>query len=205
MKIILTNNMKKVIILMGVPGSGKGTQAELLAKKFGYGHISTGNLLRKLATDPEADREDKEKLEEMKAGRLVDNELIYKLAFAEMEKFFLLNKGVILDGAIRTIEQAERFQRFFEEKGMNDDMVVIDVNISDDVSLERLMHRKETSTAMRADDNLEIMRKRIQEQGNEAIKPILYFYESLKLLRRAHGERSIEDVQESIVKILEEF
>ncbi len=190
---------------MGVPGSGKGTQAKLLADKFNYGHISTGDLLRGLANNPDADPEDKEKLEQMKAGKLVDNELIYKLAFAEMDKYFLQNKGVVLDGAIRTVEQAERYQRFFEEKKMESNVIVIDVDISDEVSLQRLMHRKETADVARDDDNLEIMKKRIKEQGNEAIKPILYFYESLGLLRRVNGEKSIEDVNKDILDILETF
>ncbi|MDP2692464.1 MAG: nucleoside monophosphate kinase [bacterium] len=197
--------MKKVIILMGVPGSGKGTQAKILAEKFEYGHISTGDLLRKLADDPEADLGDKMMLEDMKEGKLVNDELIYKLAFSEMEKFFIENKGVILDGAIRTVEQAERYQRFFEEKGVDNNIMVVDVNISDEVSLKRLLHRKETSMSIRTDDHLKIMKKRIEEQGNEAIKPILYFYESLGLLKRVNGERSIEDVNESIIEILDQL
>lgn len=197
--------MKKVIILMGVPGSGKGTQAEMLAKKFNYGHISTGDLLRKLAADPKVDPNDKMMLEEMKAGKLVDDELIYQLAFGEMKKYFLQNKGVILDGAIRTVDQAERYQRFFEENGVDNNMVVIDVNISDVVSLQRLLHRKETATATRDDDHEDIMKKRIEEQGNEAIKPILYFYESLNLLKRVNGERKIKEVNKSIVEILDQL
>src|SRR3989338_429507 len=197
--------MAKVIILMGVPGSGKGTQAEILAKKLNYGHISTGNLLRKLADDKNADPNDLAMLDDMKDGKLVDDELIYRLVFSEMEKYFLLNKGIILDGAIRSVEQAEKYQRFFKEKGVENNVVVIDVNISDKLSLERLLHRKETSNGLRDDDQLEIMKKRIEEQGNEAIKPILYFYESLGLLKRVSGERSIEEVGKSIMEILDQL
>lgn len=187
---------------MGVPGCGKGTQAKLLAKKFEYAHISTGDLLRKLAYDPAGNKEDKKMLDDMKLGKLVADELIYKLAFSEMEKCFVENKGVILDGAIRTVEQAERFQGFFEEKGMDNNMIVIDVNISDETSLMRLLHRKESTLDVRDDDNVEIMKKRIHDQGNEAIKPILYYYESLNLLKRVNGERKINEVDASIVEIL---
>ena len=66
---------------MGAPGSGKGTQAKKIAEKYNYGHISTGDLLRALAENPEAPEEDKKMLEDMKAGKLVSDELIYKLAF----------------------------------------------------------------------------------------------------------------------------
>jgi adenylate kinase len=194
--------MKKVIILMGVPGCGKGTQALKLAEKLNYGNISTGNLLRDLDSDLNADPHDKKLLEDMKAGMLVPNKLIYKLAFKEIEKNFAENKGVILDGAIRSVEQAKEYQAFFEEKGVADDMVVIDVNISDYLSLKRLIHRKDTSKEVRSDDTLEVMKKRIKEQGNEAIKPVLYYYESLGLLKRVDGKRSIEEVYESILDIL---
>ncbi len=65
--------MKKIIILVGVPGSGKGTQAKKLALKYNYGHISTGDLLRALDTDPNGDPEDKKKLEDMISGKLVSD------------------------------------------------------------------------------------------------------------------------------------
>ena len=76
--------MKKIIILMGVPGSGKGTQARILKQKFNYGHISTGDLLRALDADPDGDFDDKKMLADMKAGKVVADDLIYKLAFKEI-------------------------------------------------------------------------------------------------------------------------
>ena len=102
--------MKRIIILMGVPGSGKGTQARKLVQKYNYGHISTGDLLRALDNDENADKQDKQKLADMKAGKLVADDLIYKLAFAEMDKYLDAGQGVILDGAIRNVEQAKKYQ-----------------------------------------------------------------------------------------------
>ena len=95
---------------MGVPGSGKGTQAKKIAQKYGYGHISTGDLLRALDADANGNPEDKQKLAEMKSGKLVSDDLIYKLAFQEMDKYLDAGQGVVLDGAIRNVEQAKKYQ-----------------------------------------------------------------------------------------------
>lgn len=195
--------MKKIVILMGVPGSGKGTQAQMLSEKFNYGHISTGDLLRNLSSDANADPKDKKLLANMKSGKLVPDKLVYKLAFTEIEKYLGRGQGIVLDGAIRSVEQAERFQKFFDEKGLSNEIVVIDVNISDDTSLMRLQYRRDNSKQVRADDDLKVMKKRIKEQGNKAILPILYYYEGVGVLKRVSGERPIEEVFKDIIDILE--
>lgn len=187
---------------MGVPGSGKGTQAEKIAKEYNCAHISTGDMLRNLATKKDLSKEDKKMLEKMKSGKLVPDKLIYKLAFAEIESNLARGMGIVLDGAIRNVEQAERFQKFFDEKGLSNEVIVIDVNISDKTSMERLLHRKENSSQVRNDDNLKTMIQRIKKQGNEAIRPILYYYEGVGVLQRVDGERNINDVYKDIVEIL---
>lgn len=190
---------------MGVPGSGKGTQAELIAKKYKYIHISTGDMLRNLKTKKDLGKEDKKMLAKMKSGQLVPDKLIYKLVFTEIENNLACGQGVALDGAIRNVEQAKRFQKFFDEKGLSDEVVVMDVNISDKTSLKRLINRKENASQLqlREDDNLKIMKKRIKEQGNEATRPILYFYKNVGVLKRVNGEKSIEEVYKDIIEILE--
>ncbi|MBI4427456.1 MAG: nucleoside monophosphate kinase [Candidatus Magasanikbacteria bacterium] len=218
--------MKKIIILMGVPGSGKGTQAKKIAKKYNYGHISTGDLLRALDNDRNADPEDKKKLAEMKAGRLVADELIYKLAFAEMDRYFDTDKGVVLDGAIRNVEQAKKYQEYFVGKKLENEVLVIEVVLSDESSYNRLTKRKvcpicgfilpyspenelkmdcpecNGKLVVRADDNPETIKKRIVEQGNQAIKPILDYYNNLGVLKRVDGEPEIGDVEREIEKVL---
>lgn len=195
--------MKKIIILMGVPGSGKGTQAMRLADRFDYAHISTGDLLRALDADSDADPVDKQKLADMKVGRLVSDNLIYRLAFREIEKNIESGKGVILDGAIRNVEQAKAYQNFFTDKNLADEVIVIEVAIDDETSLERLMYRRENAAEVRADDDPEIMKKRIREQGNDVIQPILEYYESLGLLTRIDGMSSSEGVEELILNALQ--
>lgn len=218
--------MKKIIILMGVPGSGKGTQAKKIAQKYNYGHISTGDLLRALDSDPNGDPADKQKLAEMKLGKLVSDELIYKLAFKAMDKYLDADQGVVLDGAIRNVEQAKKYQEYFVEKNLQDEVVVLEIKLSDETSFNRLTKRKlcracgyiipyspENEKKMicekcggelyvRSDDNPETARQRIAEQGNGAIGPILDFYRALGLLVSVDGEPPIEEVEKEIENVL---
>ncbi|MBD3310903.1 MAG: adenylate kinase [Candidatus Magasanikbacteria bacterium] len=218
--------MKKIIILMGAPGSGKGTQAKKISEKYNYGHISTGDLLRALAEDENADPGDKKMLEDMKAGRLVADELIYKLAFKEIEKYLSQDKGVVLDGAIRNLDQAKKYYDFFKEKGLKNEIIVIEVKISDESSWNRLTKRRvcaecsyilpyspenEAMTKcpecggaleVREDDKPEVIKKRIEDQGNKTLKPILDYYRDMGLLREVDGEKSIEEVEKEIDQVL---
>jgi adenylate kinase len=218
--------MKKIIILLGVPGSGKGTQAKLIAKTFDYVHISTGDLLRRLENDPAGDLQDKAMLMDMKAGRLVSADLIYKLSFKEMEKYFLENKGVVLDGAIRSAEQAKKFQEFFINQKLESEVIAIEVAITDAESLNRLTKRRmcvacgeivpwlpatydltacpkcDGELKPRQDDNPAIAEKRIKEQGNTVIEPILKYYEKLGMLRKVDGMKDIEGVEKEIDEVI---
>ncbi len=218
--------MKKIIILMGVPGSGKGTQAKKLAQKYNYGHISTGDLLRALDADPNGDVEDKKKLAEMKSGKLVSDELIYKLAFKAMDKYLDAGQGVVLDGAIRNVEQAKKYQEYFVNKSLQSEVVVLEIKLSDESSFNRLTKRKLCKSCglilpysfenekkivcdecggelyIRSDDDPEIAQKRIAEQGNATIGPILDFYRVLGMLVSVDGEPAIEKVNDEVEKIL---
>lgn len=211
---------------MGVPGSGKGTQARKLVQRFGFVHISTGDLLRALDADPNGDKDDKAKLTEMKLGKLVSDDLIYKLAFAEIKKNLDIGKSVILDGAIRTVEQATKYEEFFESIGMLDEVVVIEIKLSDKTSFDRLTKRKICPACgfilpyspqndlktdcpecgekliVRKDDNLVTIEKRIREQGNNTIQPILDYYRDRGELLTVDGERHIDEVDEEVMKIL---
>lgn len=218
--------MKRVIILMGVPGSGKGTQARKLTERYDYAHISTGDLLRELAKNPNADLEDKQKLADMKAGKLVADDLIYKLGFDAMDKYLDADKGVLLDGAIRNVEQAKKYQEYFASKNLTDDILVVEIALSDETSFNRLTKRRICSDCgfilpyspqneaksdcpecsgkliVRSDDSPETAKKRIVEQGNVPIQPILDFYKELGILQTVDGEMSIDKVDEDIRNIL---
>lgn len=193
---------KKVIILLGVPGSGKGTQAKKIAERYGFAHISTGELLRALSSDPAADPKDKRRLEAMKSGRLVPDSLIYTLMFREIDKYLAAGRGVVLDGAIRSVVQAEAFQKFFTEKGVAHEVIVIELALSDEAIRQRLEARI-ASGAARADDNPEVMADRIREQGNIALRPIAEYYDRLGVLHRVDGSQQVQTVAEEIYQLLD--
>ena len=218
--------MKKILIFLGPPGSGKGTQAKKVAERFLYGHISTGDLLRALSADPNADPKDKELLEEMKAGRLVSDELIYKLSFKEIEKYLSVGKGVVLDGANRSVNQAQKYQDFFIQKNLANEVLALEISLTDEEAFNRLTKRRVCARCtaiipylpatkdlsecpncggklqVRADDDPMVIEKRIQEQGNNALAPILKYYEELNILQKVNGMQSIEKVEKDINKIL---
>lgn len=189
--------MKKIIILLGIPGSGKGTQAAVIAEKFGHRHVSSGALLRALATDPVADPDDKAKAAAMQAGNLVADDLIYKLVFGEIQRELASARGVILDGAIRNLDQAKKYQEFFIVNNFADEVRVIHLDVPEDESVARLGKRQ------RADDQPEIIKKRLADQGSEALQPLVDFYESLGVLTRVNARQDIEHVSQDISKILE--
>ena len=218
--------MKKILIFIGPPGSGKGTQAKLLANKFQYKHISTGDLFRALATDNNASEKEKQALEEMKAGKLVSDWLVYNLAFREIQKNLVAGVGVVLDGAIRNLKQAQEFQKFFTENNWENEVQVIEVSLSDEDAFNRLTKRRicakcgeiipylpatkdllvcpkcSGELVFRQDDNEEIIKKRIEDQGNTSLYPILDYYKNLNILDSIDGNQTIEFVEKQIENIV---
>lgn len=218
--------MKKVIILIGPPGCGKGTQAKRIAEKYNYGHISTGDLLRALASDSQADPKEKQALEEMKSGQLVSDWLIYRLAFRKMDEYLEAGQGVVLDGAIRNVAQAEEYQKYFVKKNLGGEGVTIEVALTDEESFNRLTKRRVCSQCgeiipwlpttkdlsacpkcggelvVRRDDDEQVIKKRIIEQGDQALQPISDYYKKLGLLKKVDGMRDIEGVWGEIEQVL---
>ena len=218
--------MKKIIIFIGPPGSGKGTQAKKIAAKYNYGHISTGDLLRNLAADPDGNVEEKQALEDMKQGKLVADWLVYLLAFREIEKYLRNDQGVVLDGAIRNVEQAEKYQEFFKERDLENEVITLEVSLSDNESFNRLARRRvcescgelipwldstkdlvacpkcDGKLVVRKDDDEEIIKERIDKQGNKALQPIIDYYSNLRILQKIDGGGVIEEVEDLINKAL---
>lgn len=209
--------------MVGPPGSGKGTQAKKIALKYHYQHLSTGDMLRSLATASNLTDVERQAIEQMKLGNLVSDTLIYNLVFERIEKALLKGEGVVLDGVPRTVDQARTLQGFFEEKKIASEIVVLEVAITDEESFARLSTRKVCNQCgeivpgvsvaevcvkcggklvVRADDNEDIVRKRIEKQGNSALMPIREFYNQLGLMVSVNGLQQIAEVEADIDLIL---
>ena len=186
--------------MIGPPGSGKGTQAKRIAQKYNYAHLSTGDLLRALAQKENLSAAEKEAVARMKTGQLVGDGLIYKLAFAEIDKNISQGKGVVLDGAIRNLEQARGFQDFFTSKNLTNEVLALEISLSEKESLTRLTKRNGLEN--RQDDDPKIIKQRIAQQGNKALKPILKFYKKLGMLKTVDGNQTIENVEKDLAEIL---
>lgn len=214
----IINLKSKILILMGPPGSGKGTQAKKLAAFLNYQHLSSGDLIRALLSDPAAEPLEKAEAEKSRQGVLAGDWLIYRLVFREIEKFLAAGQGVILDGAIRNLTQAQEFVKFFTEKNLLPAVQVVWVALSDDEAWERLTKRRvcgacgeiipyslETKVlaacpkcggqlVIRPDDTPEVLRERFVAQGNAAQKPILDFFRQPTVGAYSHTPIAVTEV-----------
>ncbi len=216
----------KIVILLGVPGSGKGTQAKRLKELYGFSHISSGDLLRALDSDPSADPEQKQMLQDMKAGKLVSDQLVYDLVFAEIERHVQNKKNMVLDGTVRSVEQAKKFNEFFDEKGLSSFVQVIEFIMPDELSVLRLSKRKMCKNCghiipyspendvktvcekcggplvVRADDTPEIIAKRVREQGNAVVTPVREFYKQQGNYVAIDAVQNIDGMEKDLIQIL---
>lgn len=214
--------MKKIIIFLGPPGSGKGTQAKAIARTYNYAHISSGDLLRQYELQPGIPQEDREAIGVIHTGDLVPDWLIYKLVFKEILEHLEKESGVVLDGVIRTLQQAEDFEEFFAENRIAHEVLAVEIFLTDEESFRRMTRRKiclscgeiypnkESKTipekcvrcqgelGVRADDNEEVIRHRIELQGNKANATIREFYKTLGRLETIDGMKTIEEVGEEV-------
>ena len=159
------------IIICGAPGSGKGTQSNLIVKKYNLQHISTGDLLRKEIADGTEIEKEAHLL--ISNGLLVPDEMMIKLLAKEIDKMQnAYNQGIILDGFPRTVPQAETLEKLFAERGTQTD-ILLDLHVDEQELINRLLMRGKTSG--RSDDNLETIQKRLDVYRKQT-KPVTDFY-----------------------------
>lgn len=185
------------LILFGPPGSGKGTQAELLIEKYGILHISTGDLFRyEIGNNTELGLKAKEY---MAKGELVPD----AVTIGMLKNKVNANpdaKGIIFDGFPRTIAQAEALDAFLAEKGV-DVSGLVAMDVSEDELVARLLNRGKTSG--RADDNDEqIIRNRIKVYGNETA-PVFSYYDSKGKSHLIPGIGTVNEIFEKLTTVID--
>ncbi|WP_087503684.1 adenylate kinase [Staphylococcus haemolyticus] len=213
------------IILMGLPGAGKGTQASEIVKKFPIPHISTGDMFRKAIKD-ETDL-GKEAKSYMDRGELVPDEVtvgIVKERISEDDA----KKGFLLDGFPRTIDQAEALNDIMSELGRNID-AVINIEVPEEELMNRLTGRRICEKCgttyhlvfnppkvdgicdidggklyQREDDNPETVSNRLNVNVKQS-KPILEYYNEKGVLKNIDGAKDIGDVTKDVIDILDQL
>lgn len=175
-----------MIIIMGLAGAGKGTQAKMLVEDEGYSLISTGDLLRTYASADQKER--------MAAGVLLKDEEIFEMIGRAMKEIPDLKKCLI-DGTPRSIPQADWLLGKAKEEGFTVDAVV-HLEISEEVVRKRLLGRGRT------DDTDEIITKRFQEYYR-ATQPLLDYLKDKGLkVFSINGDQSVDKVHSDIVGAL---
>ena len=176
------------IVLIGIQGAGKSTQGNLLSEKLGLPYLSTGHIFRQIANE-KTDLGRKVKLI-MTAGLLQPDDLTVQvvedyLGRPEYEK------GYILDGFPRTLEQVEKFKNGVDK--------VVHINIPEEEALERLAGQNKDGT--RPDGSTEAIRQRI-DLFYKLTRPVLNYYKDKGILVEINGENSIDEIHQDILKEL---
>ena len=184
----------EVLIFLGPPGSGKGTQAEILTDNLNLNHLSVGDLLREnILNNTELG---KLASNYVKSGELVPDELIIDLmdSYITNIKNKTDNSGIILDGFPRTINQAIALENKIKQLNVSI-KAVINLDIPDQKILNRLAARG------REDDKPELIKNRLKVYRNQT-EPLLEFYSERSLLETINGDQSETDVSSAIINVL---
>jgi adenylate kinase len=210
------------LVLMGLPGAGKGTQAEKIVAQYGVPHISTGDMFRAAMKDgTELGLKAKSFMDK---GELVPDEVTIGIVRERLSKNDCQN-GFLLDGFPRTVPQAEALEAILAGLKRNIDYV-INIDVNKDILMERLTGRRICKDCgatyhlvfnppsnegtcdrcggelyQRADDNAETVQNRLDVNVKQA-QPLLDFYQSKGYLRDINGLQEINDVFRDIEQLL---
>ncbi len=214
--------MDKIIVLIGAPGAGKGTQARLLQERRGIPQISTGDMFREMKTlDTPLAREVQEI---MASGKLISDDLTYKIVRERTSKDDC-REMFLLDGYPRTAVQAKQLEKLAKEQGKG--IQAIEVDVSRDELMKRLTGRRscpvcgeiyniyskppkvegfcdehtDAKLEHRADDSEEKVKVRL-ETYDELTRPLLDYYEKSGRLQKIDGTGDIEDIFNEMVRLI---
>jgi adenylate kinase len=184
------------IVLLGAPGSGKGTQADLIKRRYHLHHVSTGDLYRQeIAAGTELGITAKELIDK---GELCPDELTLNMLYEYLSQH-TRTKGFILDGVPRTIQQA----KMMEGEGFDhiiDIKMAIYIKVEKDIVAERLFKRAELIG--RSDDSPEVIKQRIINYENLTY-PVAKYFRQKGLLHKIDGMRPVEEVFHDICQAID--
>ena len=210
------------IIMLGAPGAGKGTQADMICAKYNIPHISTGDIFRaNIKNNTELGQKAKSYMDQ---GLLVPDELVVDLVVDRVKADDCKN-GYVLDGFPRTIPQAEALENALNASGENVDYA-IDVEVPDENIIKRMSGRRACVTCgatyhvefaptkvegvcdkcgaeliIRDDDKPETVKNRLAVY-HEQTQPLIDFYADRNVLKEVDGTKKLEEVFDAIVAIL---
>jgi adenylate kinase len=204
-----------ILVFLGPPGAGKGTQAKLLSQRMGFLHLSTGDLLREAVKNQTP--LGKKAKEYMDRGELVPDELIVQLIEETMPK----DGNVILDGFPRTVNQALALEEMLKSKGEKISKVLF-FDVPDEVIIDRLSGRRVCSkcgavyhvkynppkvegvcdlcggTLVQRDDDMEEVVKKRLEVYRKQTQPLIEFYQDRGIIYRLDAEKGVEELFEEV-------
>ncbi len=189
------------LILLGPPGSGKGTQAQRLVQRYGIVQLSTGEMLRAaVAAQTPVGLKAKDV---MASGGLVPDDIVIGIISDRIEQPDAAN-GFILDGFPRTVPQAEALDELLKKKHMKLD-AVIELRVNESALLQRVETRAAETRArgeeVRADDTPDVLTKRLASYRS-LTEPLIHYYSERRKLLTVDGMMTIEEVTREIDRIL---
>jgi len=183
----------KIVFVLGGPGCGKGTQCDKIVAKYGFTHLSTGDLLRdEVASGSERG---KQLTQIMEKGELVSLETVLGLLRDAMIKKASTSKGFLIDGYPRELDQGKKF-----EADVAPVKAVLYFEVADETMKKRLLKRAETSG--RVDDNEETIVKRLKTFHQHS-QPVIDYYATQNKVCKIVAEGSVDDIFAKVTAYLD--
>jgi adenylate kinase len=189
--------MMKNIVIFGAPGSGKGTQSDRMIAKYGFKHISTGDVLRsEIKNGTELGKIAKGFIDN---GQLIPDDLMIDILANVYDSFGKDNTGVIFDGFPRTIPQAEALKEMLAKRG---DKVasMIELDVPEEELMKRLLLRGQQSG--RSDDNEETIKKRLGVYHNQT-SPLIEWYEKEGIRHHINGFGELDRIFADVCAVID--
>lgn len=222
----MLDRTKKIIIILGPPGSGKGTQAENVAESFNFFHLETSKLLEEVVRSKSRDPEIEKLREQFFSGVLLEPKFVAKVVIDKAKELARQNKSIVFSGSPRTLYEAENEMPVFEKLYKKENIFIINLNISEKESIKRNSSRRICSVCRypipnlpkskfldkclkcggkiikREIDDPKIIKTRLKEYKSRTLPVIDYLKNRGYKIHKINGNQSIENVFDDIKEIV---